>query len=219
MYSSDALSYLAPGYEAYRTTVFPIHEKEFIRLAQDGQTPKSLFIGCSDSRLIPELITNSSAGQLFVVRTAGNFVPPFSPKDCPNGVGASIQYAVEVIGVKEIIVCGHSRCGAIDALFLDQENLAQKMPMVADWIQLGRNAKLAAVKAAGPNATKEEQVKICEHLSIVEQLNHLMTYDFIKTKVEAKEIYLHGWYFDIANGKIEYFDPNQKGFVELKTNG
>jgi carbonic anhydrase len=196
-----------------------MYEKEFMRLAQEGQTPKSLFIGCSDSRLIPELITNSSAGQLFVVRTAGNFVPVAGSQQCLNGVGASIQYAVEVLGVKEIIICGHSKCGAIEALFADQVTLSQKMPMVADWISLGLNAKIAAVKQAKPNATTAELVRICEHLSIVEQLNHLMTYDFIKSKVDAEEIHLHGWYFDIANGSIEYFDPNQKGFVELKKNG
>lgn len=203
----------AKGHQLFQDIKFKLHEKEFIRLAKEGQTPRALFVGCSDSRVLPELLTHSKPGQLFVVRNAGNFVPRWNPSE-KDGVAASIVYAIEVLNVKEIIVCGHSECGAIQGLFKMDE--LEKIPYINNWIQLGESAKKAAL--SGPDATvnKDDLYEITARLSVVFQLQHLMTYPAIKKRVEDGTIFLHGWYFQIRNGTIEYYDPAKEEFLSLQ---
>lgn len=221
-----ALSTLAPlfgassiastGYQAFRELSFPLHESEFYRLAKEGQVPKTLVISCSDSRVIPELITMAGPGDIFVIRTAGNFVPNYTTQEGWDGVAATIEYAVKVLGIKEIIVCGHSKCGAIEALFTDPAKLKADLPLVAGWIRLGRQAWEITMKTAPADMSQADKLVMCEHISVVSQLAHLMTYPFIKDKVASKELYLHGWYFNIASGAIEYYNPAVGQFEQLK---
>lgn len=107
---------LIQGNDLFKSSYYKAHEKEFLELAENGQHPKALFIGCSDSRVIPNLITKSDPGDLFVVRNVGNFVAPFSPSEDFHSTASAIEYAVSVLEVKNIIVCGHTKCGAIEAI-------------------------------------------------------------------------------------------------------
>lgn len=200
----------AQGHKEFKNLSFREHEKEFSRLVREGQSPKTLFIGCSDSRVIPELISNSKPGQLFVIRTAGNFVPYHDPSIMWDGVAATIQYAVEVLGVSDIIVCGHSNCGAIEGLFSEP-----KLDALRHWLRFGHQAKRVTLLTLGDKASLKDKYDVAEHLSVLFQLDHLMTYSYVRDKVNEQKIYLHAWHYDIESGEIDYYDPLTSKFVPL----
>lgn len=200
----------AQGHQEFKNLFFKEHEKEFVRLVEQGQAPKTLFIGCSDSRVVPELISSSMPGEFFVIRTAGNFVPYNDPSILWDGVAATIQYAVEVLGVSDVIVCGHSHCGAIQGLFADI-----KLETLAHWLRFGHEAKRVTLLALGDNAPNEKKYDVAEHLSVLFQLDHLMTYPYIKEKVKQQKVFLHGWHFKIETGELEYYDPVALKFVPM----
>lgn len=203
------------GHHNFKNLFFKEHEEEFVRLAREGQTPKTLFIGCSDSRVIPELISQAKPGDLFVIRTAGNFVPTYDPNIYWDGVAATIEYAVEVLDVKDIIVCGHSHCGAIKGLFTEEIFNSPKFRILANWLQFGKEAKQITDRIMVAKVPDEVRYTVAEHLSVLSQLDHLMSYSFIKKKVQEKKIYLHGWYFSIETGQISYFDPEKFQFLPI----
>ncbi len=202
----------AKGHQEFKNLIFKEHENEFVRLVEEGQAPKTLFIGCSDSRVIPELISSSRPGEFFVIRTAGNFVPYNDPAILWDGVAATIQFAVEALGVSDIIVCGHSHCGAIRGLFQDV-----KLDALAKWLRFGHEAKKLTIQALGESAPAERKYQVAEKISVLYQLEHLLTYPYIRDKVKEQKIYLHGWHFAIETGIIEYFDPTSSKFVPLST--
>lgn len=204
----------AAGHQEFKNLYFKEHEQDFLRLVREGQTPQVLFIGCSDSRVVPNLILSANPGDLFVIRTAGNFVPPPDPFIAWDGVAASLQYAVEVIGVKDIIVCGHSQCGAIKGLFQQLDD--QKLGLVNKWLQIGEKAKqITLLSTKGQSISQEELYRLAEKISVVFQLDHLMCFPFVKTRVENNTLFLHGWYFDIEKGEISYFDPQKEQYFPL----
>jgi carbonic anhydrase len=203
----------ARGHQEFKDLHFKQHEAEFVRLVEQGQSPQTLFIGCSDSRIIPELILNMRPGDLFVIRTAGNFVPPASFLEV-DGVAATIQFAVEGLNVGHIIVCGHSNCGAIEALFSQLD--PQKFGLLKRWIEFGEKAKKMTLLMSKPSTPKKELYSIAEKISVLYQLEHLMSFPFIKKRVEEGKLDLHGWYFDIETGQIWYYDMEQYRFKLLE---
>ncbi|QLH37451.1 MAG: carbonic anhydrase [Parachlamydiaceae bacterium] len=202
----------AKGHQEFKNLFFKENEETFIRLVEKGQSPKTLFIGCSDSRVIPELISSFGPGELFVIRTAGNFVPYEDPSILWDGVAATIQYAVEVLGVSDVIVCGHSHCGAIEGLFKEI-----KMKTLANWLRFGHEAKLTTLEALGSQAEDATKYGVAERVSVLYQLDHLMTYPYVKEKVNQNKLNLHGWHFTIETGTIEYYDPENSKFLPLKS--
>jgi carbonic anhydrase len=202
----------AQKHEDFRTLFFKEHEQEFVRLVKEGQSPKTLFIGCSDSRVIPELILMMHPGDLFVIRTAGNFVPS-NESGISDGVSATVQYAVEYLGVKDIIVCGHSHCGAVAGLFA--EKLPPELDILARWLRFGEQAKKMTLVTLGPNVSAEERNAVAERISVLYQLEHLLSFPSIKKRVEDKTLALHGWHFTIETGAIEYYDPQTYQFMPL----
>lgn len=207
------LSNFAEGNELFQRAYFKKHEKELLRLARSGQRPKALFIGCSDSRVIPDLMIQSNPGDLFVVRNVGNFVPPYKADEDYHGTGAGIEYAVSVLNVAEIIICGHTHCGACQALYEPIDDPA--LIHVKKWLDLGEKAKSMAMVSLGANADREELLRLTEKLSIITQIENLMTYPYVKQKLENDELYIHGWCYDIENGNIEYYDPDTYQFISL----
>lgn len=202
----------AKGHQEFQNLYFKPNEQEFVQLIKKGQSPKALFISCSDSRVLPNLILNANPGDLFVIRTAGNFVPTYDTAIAWDGVAATVEYAVEVLGVKDVIVCGHSHCGAIRGLFQNLDD--PKFTLLKKWLRFGQEAKATLL------ATGEFDEKTCcaaaEQLSALYQLTHLMTYPFIKKKVEEKTLTLHAWYFSIEEGTIKYYNEKDNAFVSLK---
>ncbi|MBW6488278.1 carbonic anhydrase [Sulfurimonas sp.] len=205
------------GNELFRKSYFKAHEKKFLELAKKGQTPKALYIGCSDSRVVPDLMTNSAPGDLFVIRNIGNFVAPYRPDEDFHSTASAIEYAVSVLNVKNIIVCGHTKCGAIEAIHDKSFSDNPELVHTRTWLTLGESAKSQAILALGLNADKEVLYRLTEKLSVISQLENLLTYPSVKKRVDSDEIAIHGWIYDIESGEIEYYDPEISQFIPISS--
>ena len=199
------------GIAAFQDIHFKKHEKDFLELVEKGQHPKALFIGCSDSRVIPNLITNTGPGELFVMRNVGNFVPPYKPDNDFHATAAAIEYAAFDLNVDEIIVCGHSDCGACKALYQDHSAHAHEIPHTVKWLELGMPAKELALQSV-PDGNVAELREATEKFSVIFQLQNLLTYPYVRKRVMEGTLFLHGWYYRIDTGEIEYFDPETQEF-------
>jgi carbonic anhydrase len=211
--SAQRLKEFADGNETFQQTYFKKHEKHLLNLVKEGQNPRTLFIGCSDSRVIPDLIVQTDPGDLFVVRNVGNFVAPYKVDEDFHATAAAIEYAVISLEVSEVIICGHSHCGAIEALYNPTCNTS--MIHTAKWLTLGEKAKSMALEALGQNSPREELLRATEHLSIITQIENLLTYPYVKKLVDEEKLFVHGWYYDIETGAIEYYDPDAYRFYPL----
>ncbi|GHB47467.1 carbonic anhydrase [Streptomyces viridiviolaceus] len=190
---------LQDGYARFRDTVYPAKAPLFSRLATEHR-PRALFIGCSDARVVPELITQSDPGELFVIRTAGNLVPAYAPG--ADGVVASIEYAVAVLGVSDIVVCGHTACGAMTALAEGHDLGAA--PVIADWLRHADAARARA--AAAPAVSGPARVTTLVRANVAAQLQNLATHPSVTRALAEGALALHGWVFDIASGTVETVD-------------
>jgi carbonic anhydrase len=188
----------------FQTDAFPLQRSLFRHLVDEGQHPLTLFIGCSDSRLVPYLLTGAGPGELFLVRNVGAFIPPYDQSQGFHGTAAAIEFAVLNLQVKRIIVCGHSHCGAIRALYGEVPAAAQNL---ARWLDLGREAALP-VAEPGP-----EVLRRTEQRAIVLQLERLMDYPMVRQQVDSGGLTLHGWHYVIEDGEIHVFDVNRGRFV------
>jgi len=184
---------------------FPQYRTQFRELVDEGQHPSTLFIGCSDSRLLPYLLTGAGPGELFMVRNVGALVPPCcGTRDGGlHGTAAAIEFAVLNLQVKRIVVCGHSHCGAIKALY---EDLSPEAVNLGAWLDLAREAAL-------PVQPSPEALRRTEQRSVVLQLERLMNYPMVKRRVERGELTLHGWHYVIEDGEVHVFDIRHGGFV------
>ncbi|WP_201352629.1 carbonic anhydrase [Hydrogenimonas urashimensis] len=203
------------GVEAFRNVTFKKHEKEYRELVKKGQSPKALFIGCSDSRVLPNLITSTGPGDLFVFRNVGNFVPPYKPDNDYHATAAAIEYAAYELSVEEIIVCGHSDCGACKALYEDHSAHRHEMIHTIKWLELGMPAKELALRSVGED-DRSELLEATEKFSVIFQLQNLLTYPNVRKRVMEGSLYLHGWYYRLDRGEIEYFDPEAQAFLPLE---
>ncbi|UFQ13634.1 MULTISPECIES: carbonic anhydrase [Streptomyces] len=181
---------LTEGVARFQRETFPAKAKLFTRLATH-HTPHTLFISCSDARVVPELITSAEPGDLFVIRTAGNLVPAYAPG--ADGVAASIEYAVAALGVKDIVVCGHSACGAMTALAEDHD--LSGAPAVADWLRLAA-ASVARTAADGGVPALVRQ-------NVLAQLTNLATHPSVARALADGKVALHGWVYDIPAGRVD----------------
>ncbi len=188
----------------FQTDAFPQQRSLFRQLVDDGQHPLTLFIGCSDSRLVPYLLTGTGPGELFLVRNVGAFVPPYDQSQGFHGTAAAIEFAVLNLQVRRIIVCGHSHCGAIRALYGEVPPAAQNLTR---WLDLGREAALP-VAEPGP-----EVMRRTEQRAVVLQLERLMDYPMVRERVEARALTLHGWHYVIEDGEVHVFDVAVGAFV------
>jgi carbonic anhydrase len=192
----------------FRGEIFERESALYQRLAHDGQSPKALMISCADSRVVPELITQAGPGELFVCRNAGNIVPPFSQAN--GGVSSAVEYAVVALKVRDIVVCGHSDCGAMKA-FLHPEKLAE-MPNVASWLRHAHAAE-SVVNAAYPSLDERSTVRALALENVISQIQHLRTHPSVAAALARGELSLHGWFFEIDSGSILALDGETGEFV------
>ncbi|MES2462376.1 MAG: carbonic anhydrase [Armatimonadota bacterium] len=190
---------------------FSSQRELFERLAE-GQSPETLFITCSDSRINPNLLTQTQPGELFILRNAGNIVPPYGAAN--GGEGATIEYAVAALGVKDIIVCGHSHCGAMKGL-LHPESLTE-LPQVSQWLGHAEATRRIMQEnyqhlqdTALLTATVEENVLI--------QLENLRTHPAVAARLGRGQINLHGWVYKIETGEVFAFDPKENQFLPVSS--
>ncbi|WP_405951193.1 carbonic anhydrase [Streptomyces prunicolor] len=177
--------------------------EEFAKLAE-GQSPQVLFITCSDSRVVPALITGARPGQLFELRTAGNIVPPYASQH-PTSEACTIEYAVEVLGVSDIVVCGHSHCGAVGALVRGDDLTA--VPAVRDWLTHATPRPEGAV--ADPAVSEGVQAHV------LTQLLRLRSYSYIEKKLKDRQLSLHAWFYEVHTGAVLTHDPATDTFKAL----
>lgn len=184
----------------FRTDYFPQYQGQFKELVEQGQHPTILFVGCSDSRLLPYMLTGAGPGELFIVRNVGALVPPYNGL---HGTAAAIEYAVLNLHVSHIVVCGHSHCGAMKALY---EEISPEAQNLNAWLDLAREAAL-------PVQVTQEALRRTEQRSVVLQLERLMEYPMVRQRVEKRQIALHGWHYVIEEGEIHVFDVKSGKFV------
>jgi carbonic anhydrase len=183
------------GYEKYVANRLP-EIKEGLNGIEQGQSPETLFITCSDSRICPNELTSTKQGELFVIRNAGNSIP-HSSEQKGDADAATLEYAVKALGVKEIVVCGHSHCGAVSALVAGVDPTA--LPKVGDYLSRLESFKMEAIK---DDPTIETVIK----RNVKAQLNNILSYDFVKEAVDAGKLTLHGWLYHLEKGEVEFLD-------------
>ncbi|MCG8414558.1 MAG: carbonic anhydrase [Pseudomonadales bacterium] len=200
---------LIAGIARFRTSSYEKRKSLFSELA-NGQSPEVLFITCSDSRIDPNLLTQSEPGDLFIIRNAGNIVPPHVR--AAGGVTASIEFAVAALGIKHIVVCGHSDCGAMKGAL--NPGALSDLPHVQDWLEHSRGA-VEAVRARTGDITSSALAHVTEE-NVVQQLQHLRTHPAVMAKLATGDVELHGWVYNIEHGTISAFDDDTKEFVPVE---
>jgi carbonic anhydrase len=206
---------LIKGYERFKEKKFKKYQNKFLDLVENGQHPKVLFIACSDSRVNPSLITSSQPGELFIIRNVGNIVPPFAPNSPYHSTAAGIEYAVSVLGVTDIIVCGHSHCGAVDGAYENPNN--PNLAHVRNWLQLLNGPKEYIKQNTPDTLTFSERLELTEKVSVLFQLENLLTYPEVKRKVNEGELFLRGWYYHINSCVLEYYNDEKKIFMQMES--
>ena len=196
------------GFLRFQREVFPQRSELFKRLAT-SQNPRTLFIACSDSRVVPELVTQREPGDLFVIRNAGNIVPSYGPE--PGGVSATIEYALAALGVRDVVICGHSDCGAMTAIATCKR--LDHMRAVANWLRYADCAKF--VNQAQEHASERDRVDSMVRGNVAAQLTNIKTHPCVALALEQGRLTLHGWVYDIETGAIEALDGNTHRFVPL----
>lgn len=199
---------IVEGVLKFQQHTFPGLSTLFKQLATT-QSPNALFITCSDSRVIPELLTQQNPGDIFVIRNAGNIVPSYSSE--PGGVTATVEYAVAVLGVSEIVVCGHSDCGAMTAI--SRCHCLDHLPAVASWLRHADSAK--AVNASRTHASDGARLNSMVRENVIAQLMNLKTHPSVALALEQGRLNLHGWVYDIETGTIAALDGTSNRFVSL----
>ena len=204
---------LIEGVHKFQKDEFGNYRKLFHKLSQEGQNPHTLFITCSDSRVLAELITQSKPGDLFVVKNVGNIVPPANVRGDTNSTAAAIEFAVDTLKVSDIVICGHSQCGAITAL-LDSKPVSANTPHLRDWLNLASPVVETLKKdyahlhgAARETAAAEENVLF--------GLDSLHSYSCVQERLMDGSLRLHGWFFKIATAELFAYDPETRQFSPL----
>jgi len=217
----------------FEKNFFPRYERTYRKLVEDGQHPKTLFIGCSDSRIVPYALMDCGPGELFIARNVGNLIPPHDPGapsnthghsalGCPSpspaevpgvagfhGTGAAIEFAVLTLQVQNIVVCGHSHCGAIRGLYEEPPEEARHLRA---WLSLAREAVL-------PVQPHPEALRRVEQRNVILQLERLMTYPMVERRVRAGTLFLHAWYYVIEEGQVLVLDAERGRFEPHESSG
>jgi carbonic anhydrase len=201
---------LIQGIHRFQSDVFAPNEDFFRKLA-DGQCPHALFITCSDSRIVPDLICQADPGELFVLRNAGNIIPPFTPGN-PTGEAATIEYAIRGLGIRDIIVCGHTRCGAMQAVA--DPTATDGMPRVRQWLEHAQ-ASAEIVCTCYHYFPPEARWKVLVQENVLVQIENLRTHPAVAAALAAGELKLHAWVYKIETGEVFAYDPATGQFIAL----
>lgn len=201
-------SRIIQGIQHFQARVFGSKKSLFHRLG-DGQEPLALFITCSDSRIDPNLLTQTEPGEIFILRNAGNLVPPCGVH---GGEAATLEYALKQLHIQDVIVCGHSKCGAMQGLLAPEA--LRELPEVAAWLEHAR-AILPAVEQAAASLSPADKLNLAIERNVLLQLEHLKTYPFVTDALSAGRLRLHGWVYFLESGEVTAHVPGQQRFMPL----
>jgi len=199
------------GHLEFKRAHFDLRES-LVRLAREGQTPHALYIGCSDSRVVPELLTGAAPGDLFVVRNVAAYIPPREHAD--SSVGAAIEYALGPLDVRHLVVCGHTGCGGVKAALDGIDALPADMPELREWLT-GVAESVAPVKALG--LAEDALLDRAVEESVLASLGHLIGFDVVARKLEAGTLQLHGWVYDMHGVALRTYAPDKDMFVDVES--
>jgi carbonic anhydrase len=200
---------LLEGLSLFQRVAYPRHRELFERLARN-QTPQAVFVSCSDSRVLTNLLVQAEPGDLFIIRNAGNIIPPAG--SAYGGTTASLEYAIVALGIRDVILCGHSNCGAMRGV-LHPETL-DGMPAVKQWVSYADTARRAAVEAH-PGAPDDEMLERIVDFNVIAQVRNILTFPFVRALAEKGELEVHGWVYDIATGRVKGLDASGRRFVPI----
>lgn len=204
---------LLSGIHRFQDSVYHARRAFFEQLA-GGQSPEALFIACSDSRVDPSMITQSDPGTLFVVRNVGNIVPPYSAQTRDGAAAAAIEYAVSVLKVKDIIICGHSHCGAMQAL-LNPASVSE-FPSLCGWLANAESTQ-RIVKENYSHLPDDQRLRVGVQENVLVQLENLRTHPAVAAAISRGQIGLHGWVYKIETGEVFSYHPKEEQYLPLGT--
>jgi len=212
---SDVLAELRAGIRKFRTEIYPKNEETYLQAVREPQRPHALIVTCADSRIDPELITQSGPGDLFVTRNIGNLVPAYG--EMLGGVSAVVEYAVTALKVRHVAICGHSDCGAMAAL-VRPESL-EEMPAVKNWMNNAAAAMSVAKSMMKPDERPSEFVKRLTEENVLLQLQHLRTHPSVAGAMARGELTISGWVYDIGKGEVRITEDGGREFHPVRLEG
>ncbi len=201
---------LVEGIHKFQHDIFASQQRLFQRLV-DGQKPLALFITCSDSRINPNLLTQTEPGELFIMRNAGNIVPPYGASSC--GEAATIEYAVSVLKVEDIVVCGHSHCGAMGALL--QPKSVEDLPAVRSWLSHAESTSRIIKENYGHLTDPKARLTATVEENVLVQLENLRTHPSVAAALARGKVKLHGWVYKFETGQVFGYDADQNQFAAI----
>ncbi|EWY37637.1 carbonic anhydrase [Skermanella stibiiresistens SB22] len=195
----SSIDRLVAGFRAFRVSNFEHRPELYEQLVSQGQSPEVLMIACSDSRVDPALLLSARPGELFVVRNVANLIPPYQPDGQYHGTSAALEFAVRDLKVSHIVILGHSRCGGMEALRHTAMGGGSDREFIAQWVSIAESA----CRCAHPHdLSSPEGVRLMEHAALKVSLGNLMTFPWVRERVEAGNLELHGWWFDLEKGEL-----------------
>lgn len=205
---------LLEGVHRFRKEEFGRYRALFRRLSREGQHPHTLFITCSDSRVLAELITQSQPGDLLVVKNVGNIVPPAGVAGDTNSTAAAIEFAVQMLRVNDVVICGHSQCGAMQALMRGGPDRAAA-PHLAGWLDLAAPVRRLVESDYTHLPDEAARLRAAEEENVLFALDNLRTYPAVQARLADGSLHLHGWFFKIATAELFAYDPDTRQFAPL----
>ena len=207
----DKIEHLKHGFKDFRAAAFEKKPEDWQKFVENGQAPQVAVVACSDSRVDPAIMLNADPGDIFVIRNVANLVPPHDEAGGYHGTSAALEYAVQHLKVKHIIVLGHAYCGGINSLFGPRKKDVEGHFFIPPWMSIAEPAH-RRVKATMPDASHDEQARACEKGSVMVSLENLMTFACVRRKVNQSELRLHGWFVDIKAGSLSCYNPTTNQF-------
>lgn len=189
----------------------------FKRLSVAAQKPHTLFITCADSRVLAELITQSNPGDIFVIKNVGNIVPSSTITEGYNSTGAGIEFAVDILGVSDVVVCGHSGCGAIAALMSPESSPRSDRTLkhLHSWVKLASPVRELIETKYQHLTSSEERIRAAEEENVLFAIEQLHTYPCVERRLAEGSLRLHAWFFKIGTGELFAYDPEAKQFLPI----
>lgn len=209
------LTSLVKGYKTFLKNDFQDYQERYRNLADGGQSPKIMVIGCSDSRVNPDLIFNTKPGELFVVRNVANLIPPFEPDDNYHGTSAAIEFGVTGLNVQHIVIMGHSLCGGIKACCDQLEGQKSNSLFIGKWTSLLKDCARNVLRAE-PALSSEELRNKVEQAAIITSLENLRDFPFVAERLAAGSLHIHGAYFDVRNAQLYALDQGSGKFMAVE---
>ncbi|MHB1591880.1 MAG: carbonic anhydrase, partial [Sulfuricella sp.] len=202
---------LVDGFKRFRSNNYEENHALFDRLTKQGQSPKTIVVGCCDSRVDPAIVTDCDPGDLFIIRNVANLVPPFETSGNYHGTSAALEFGVRNLEVENIIVLGHAQCGGIRVLLNQAPGAGPQEGFVSSWMKVASHAR-NRVLSRMHGEPLEKQARACEQEAILVSLDNLLTFPWILERVAQKKLALHGWYFDMEHGELLRYNPNSNRF-------